>query len=76
MLYWGFPSGSVVKVCLQCRRQRFDLWVGKIPRRRAWQPNPVFLPGESHRQRNLAGYGHKELDTTEVLDTTKVTWHT
>ena len=45
------------------------------PRRRAWQPTPVFLPGESHRQRNLAGYGHKELDTTEVLDTTKVTEH-
>ena len=25
----------------------FDPWVGKIPWRRAWQPNPVFLPGES-----------------------------
>ena len=23
-------------------------WVGKIPWRRAWQPTPVFLPGESH----------------------------
>ena len=22
-------------------------WVGKIPWRRAWQPTPVFLPGES-----------------------------
>ena len=22
-------------------------WVGKIPWRRAWQPSPVFLPGES-----------------------------
>ena len=22
-------------------------WVGKIPLRRAWQPTPVFLPGES-----------------------------
>ena len=31
-------------------------------------PTPVFLPGESHRQRSLAGYspwGHKEPDTTE-----------
>ena len=27
---------------------------GKIPWRRAWQPTPVFLPGESHRQRSLA----------------------
>jgi len=24
--------------------------------RRAWQPTPVFLPGESHGQRSLAGY--------------------
>ena len=24
--------------------------------RRKWQPTPVFLPGESHGQRNLAGY--------------------
>ena len=29
----------------------------KIPWRRAWQPTPVFLPGESHRQRSLVGYG-------------------
>ena len=30
---------------------------------RAWQPTPVFLPGESHGQRSPAGYGpwgHKE----------------
>ena len=47
----------------QCRRCRFDLWVGTIPWRRAWQPTPVFLPGESHGQRSLAGYspwGHTE----------------
>ena len=24
----------------------FDPWVGNIPWRRAWQPTPVFLPGE------------------------------
>ena len=33
------------------------------------QPTLVFLPGESHVQRTLAGYspwGHKELDTTEA----------
>ena len=30
------------------RRLGFDPWVGKIPWRRAWQPTPVFLPGESH----------------------------
>ena len=48
----------------------FDPWVGKIPWTREWQPTPVFLPGEFHRQRRLAGYspwGHKELDTSEWL---------
>ena len=28
-------------------KTRFDPCVGKIPWRRAWQPTPVFLPGES-----------------------------
>ena len=40
----------------------------KIPWKKAWQPTPVFLPGESLEQRSLAGYspwGHKESDTTE-----------
>ena len=35
----------------------------------AWQPTPVFLPGESHGQRSLAGCsprGRKESDMTEV----------
>ena len=39
------------------------------PGRRAWQPTPVFLPGEPHGQRSLAGYSPwdcKELDTTEM----------
>ena len=46
----------------------FNPWVGKIPWSRKQQLTPVFLPGESHGQRSLAGYspwGHKELDTTE-----------
>jgi len=34
----------------------FDPWVRKISWKRAWQPIPVFLPGESHGQRSLAGY--------------------
>ena len=32
-----------------------DPWVGKIPWRKAWQPTSLFLPGESHGQRSLAG---------------------
>ena len=50
------------------QRQGFHAWVEKIPWRRAWQPTPVFLPGEAHGHRILAGYGpwgHKESDTTE-----------
>ena len=46
----------------------FDPWVGKISWRRAWQPTPVFLPGESHGQKSLAGYspwGRRESDRTE-----------
>jgi len=56
----GLPGGTSGKepTC-QCRRHKrpgFDIWVGKIPWRRAWQPTPVFLPGESYGQRSLAGY--------------------
>ena len=49
-----------------------DPWVRKVPWRRAWQPTPVFLPGEFHGQRSLAGYSlwyRKELDTTERCTT-------
>ena len=48
----------------------FRSWVGKIRQRRKWQPTPVFLPGELHRQRSLAGYspwGQKQLDMAEQL---------
>ena len=40
------------------------------PLEEGMQPSPVFLPGESHGQRNLVGYspwGCKESDTTEQL---------
>ena len=53
----------------QHKRCGFDPWLRKIPWRRAWQPTPVFLSGESHEQRSLVGYspqGRKELDMTEV----------
>ena len=47
------------------------LWqtVTYIHWRRTRQPTPVFLLGESHRQRSLAGYspqGLKESDATEA----------
>ena len=50
----GFPSDSDSKAsACNARRPGFDPWVGKVPWRRAWQPTPVFLPGESHGQRSL-----------------------
>ena len=55
--------------CRRCKRCGFNPWVGKTLWRREWLPAPVFLPGESHGQRSLAGYspwGLKELNTTEV----------
>ena len=68
----GFPGGASGKEptypTYQCRRLEFDPWVGKIPWGRALQPTPVFLTGESHGQRSLAGncpWGGKELDTAE-----------
>ena len=41
---------------LQCRGSGFHPRVGKIPWTRKWQPTPIFLHGEFHGQRSLAGY--------------------
>ena len=57
----------------QCRRHRrceFNPWVGKIPRRKKWQPTPVFLPEKFHGRRSLVSYSpwdRKESDTTKQL---------
>ena len=65
---FGLPRWHIGKEsACQCGRCGFDLWVGKIPWRRKWQSTPVFLPGEFHGQRSLAGYspwGHTESDMT------------
>ena len=56
--------------CRRGKRRGLNPWVGKIPWRRKWQPTPVFLPGESHGQRSLAGYspwGGKESGMAEQL---------
>ena len=49
---------------------RFLGWEDALEKGVKWLPTPVFLPGESHGQRILAGYspwGHKELDMTEQI---------
>ena len=55
------PNGSAVKN-LPAMQETQEMWVRSLgqedPRRiwrGAWQPTPVFLPGESHGQRNLEG---------------------
>ena len=64
-----WPSGKNLPASTAAAgRPEFDPWVRKIPWRRKWQPTPVFLPGESRGQRNLAGcilWGCSELDMTE-----------
>ena len=65
----GFQAALVVQNLPASAGDMEDLgW--EDPWRQAWQPTPVFLPGESHGQRSLASYGprgRKESDTTERL---------
>ena len=68
----GLPRwlGGEESTC-QCRRCRFNPWVGKVSWRRKWLPTPVFLPGKSHGQRSLAGnspQGGMESSTTWQLN--------
>ena len=72
--YWsGVPSPSPLFLptmcqCRRCKRLGLSPWVQKIPWRRKWQPDPLFLPGKFHRQRSLVGYSpwrFQELDMTE-----------
>ena len=60
LLFGGFPGGFVVKNpsanAEDSGDSRFDLWVGKIPLRKKWQPISVFLPGECCGQSSLVGH--------------------
>ena len=70
-LEWSFPGGSEVKVsACNAGDQGSIPGQGRFPRRRKWQPTPVFLPGESHGRKSLVGYrppDHNEQDSTERL---------
>ena len=53
---------------VQCGRLGFDPWIEKIPWRMERLPTPVFLPGEFHGWKSLAGYcseDHRESDITK-----------
>ena len=65
-----FPGGSVKNLP---ERQETQVCSLGQEDRRAWQPTPVFLPEESHGQRNMVGNsprGRKESDPTEQLSLT------
>ena len=67
-----FSWASLVAQTVKNSPAMWKTWVRKIPWRRDRLPTPVFLPGEFHGQRSLAGHspwGRKELDTTEQLST-------
>ena len=53
----GFPGGSDDKEST-CNEGDLGsiLGLGRFPWRKAWQPTPIFLSGESYGQRSLAGY--------------------
>ena len=69
--YRDFPSGSAVKNLPAMQ----EIWVQFLgwedPLRRAWQPTRVFMPGEFHGQRSLAGYsplGNNKSDVTKATE--------
>jgi len=68
--FLGDPRGKEPSCqCRRLKRHGFHPWIEKIPWSRAWQPTPVFSPGESHEPRSLGDYGpqgHKESDTSEA----------
>ena len=66
----GFQSIRPLYLLVSSLSADFDPWVGTNPWRMEQLPTPVFLPGEFHGQKSLAGYsprGHKESDMTEQL---------
>ena len=67
----GFPGGTRGKEsvcwCRKHKRCEFDLWVRKIPWKRAWQPTLVFSPRESQGQRSLMATVHSVAKVTLLL---------
>ena len=68
-IYRGFPGSSEVKASAWNAGDPGSIpGLGRSPgEENGWLPIPVFLPGDFHGQRSLAGYslwGCKELDMT------------
>ena len=67
-LLWACQVAQWYRIRLAMQETQVQSLGRKIPRRRAWRPTPVLLPGKSKGQRSLAGYSPqdcKESDTTE-----------
>ena len=64
-LIWKLLSGHQASLVAQMVKRLPAMWETRVrsggpedPLERKWQPTSVFLPGEPHGQRNLAGYSH------------------
>jgi len=82
----GLLSCGQIFYCLSHQRSNYsaikcnamqETWVQSLgqkdpPWKRKWQPTPVFLPGKSHGQRNLAVTIHNPCDAmaSQKLDMT------
>ena len=72
-----WPSGKEPAChCRRCRRHEFNPWFRKIPQRRAWQPTPVFLPGESHGQKSLVGHSPRRHSQKRLSTRARARTHT
>ena len=64
----GFPDSSIGKeICLQCRRPRFNSWIGKIRWRRDRLPTPVFLGLPCGSSGKESAFNVGDLDSILVL---------
>ena len=68
--YYDFPPAQLIR-SLPAMQETWARSLGwEDPLKKEQQPTPVFLPGKSHGQRNLAGYSSwdcKESDTNKQL---------
>ena len=55
-LLWAYLAAQVVKNLHAIQETGLNPWAGEMPWRREGLPTPVFLPGEVHGRRSLAGY--------------------
>ena len=66
---WASQVAQWERICMQCRRLRFDPWVGEISWRRGWQPKSNLLAWRipwTEEPGRLQSMGCKQSDVTEV----------